>query len=510
MDLRSGVAIEEIADGGMLAGEVDGEPAMLVRRGEEILAAGASCTHYHGNLAEGIVSGDTVRCPLHHACYDLRTGAATAPALAPIPVWNVEQRDGRVFVTTKRNIPPPPRAKTSVASVGVVGAGVAGNAAAEMLRLQGFAGTITMIGAEETVPIDRPNLSKEYLAGTAPEEWMPLRDAAFYQAQNIELLTGRRATLLDAKTKTLTLDDGSKRAFDAIVIATGSEPVRLSPPGGSRIHVLRTLRDSRAIIALTEKNGEKGKRAVVLGASFIGLEVAASLRAKEVEVTVVAPDQVPLGKTMGVEVGAFIRRLHEEHGVHFRLGTTVATFEGDRVVLATGEPIAADFVVAGVGVRPNTQLAQSAQSDALAIDNGIVVDEYLQSSVPGIFAVGDLAHYPDRFSGERIRVEHWVAAGRQGQTAARNILGMRTPHTAPPFFWSAHYDVTIAYVGHAAGFDRVDIHGSLDKRRALAVYRTGPRLLAVAAIGLDRESLQIEKAMEEGDRAAIEAVIKGV
>ncbi|HXH41562.1 MAG TPA: FAD-dependent oxidoreductase [Thermoanaerobaculia bacterium] len=503
MDLKAGVAIEEIADGGMLAGDVDGEAVLLVRHGKEIFAAGAECTHYHGPLAEGIVSGETIHCPWHHACFDLRTGAPTAPALNPIPVWNVEQREGRVFVTTKREIPPPPRAQTPLASVGIAGAGVAGNAAAEMLRSQGFAGTITMIGAEETVPIDRPNLSKDYLAGTAPEEWMPLRDAAFYQAHNIELLTGRRAVQLDAKTKTLTLDDGSKRAFDAILIATGSEPVRLSPPGAGRVHVLRTLRDSRTIIA----EAAKGKRAVVLGASFIGLEVAASLRAREVEVTVVAPDEVPLGKTMGVEVGAFIRRLHEEHGVHFRLGTTVATFEGDRVVLATGEPIAADFVVAGVGVRPNTQLAQAA---GLSVDNGVIVDEYFQSSIPGIFAAGDIAHYPDRFSGERIRVEHWVAAGRQGQTAARNILGMRTPHTVPPFFWSAHYDVTIAYVGHAAGFDRIDIHGSLDKHRALAVYRTGPRLLAVAAIGLDRESLLIEKAMEEGDRNAIEAVIKGM
>ncbi len=276
MDLKSGVAIEEIADGGMLAGEVDGAAAVLVRQGKEIFAVGSECTHYHGNLAEGIVSGDTIRCPLHHACYDLRTGAATAPALNPIPVWNVEQRDGRVFVTTKREIPPPPRAQTSVTSVGIAGAGVAGNAAAEMLRLQGFAGTITMIGVEETLPIDRPNLSKDYLAGTAPEEWMPLRDADFYRAQNIEVLTGRRATLLDAKTKTLTLDDGSTRAFDAIVIATGSEPVRLSPPGASRVHLLRTLRDSRAIIA----EAAKGKHAVVLGASFIGLEVAASLRAR--------------------------------------------------------------------------------------------------------------------------------------------------------------------------------------------------------------------------------------
>ena len=503
MDLKSGIAIDDIADGGMLAGEIDGEAAVLVRRGADVFAVGGSCTHYHGVLADGIVSGDTIRCPLHHACYDLRTGVATAPALNSIPVWNVEQRDGRVFVTTKRDIPPSAPAQTTVQSVGIVGAGPAGNAAAEMLRREGFAGTIAMIGAEETVPIDRPNLSKEYLDGSAPEEWMPLRDAAFYRDQNIELMTGRRAALLDAKTKTLTLDDGSARAFDAIVIATGSEPVRLSPPDASRVHVLRTLRDSRAIIA----EAVKGKRAVVLGASFIGLEVAASLRAREVEVTVVAPDQVPLGKTMGVEVGAFIRRLHEQHGVRFRLGTTVATFEGDRVILATGEPVAADFVVAGVGVRPNTQLAEAA---GLTVDHGIVVDEFLQTSIPGIFAAGDVARYPDRFSGEKIRVEHWVAAGRQGQTAALNILGRRTPHTAPPFFWSAHYDVTIAYVGHAAGFDRVEIHGSLDDRRALAAYRTGPRITAIAAIGLDRESLMIERAMEDGDAAEVERIVAGV
>jgi len=503
MDLKSGIAMEDIADGGMLSGEVGDEKVVLVRHGKEVFAVGAECTHYHGPLAEGIVAGESIRCPWHHACFDLRTGAPSAPALNPIAVWNVEQRDGRIFVTTKRDIPPSSRAQTTVNSVGIVGAGCAGNAAAETLRREGFEGSITMIGAEETVPIDRPNLSKEYLAGSAPEDWMPLRGTDFYRDQKIDLLTGRRALQLDAKTKTLTLDDGSKRGFDAILIATGSEPVRLSPPGANRIHLLRTLRDSRAIIA----EAAKGKRAVVLGASFIGLEVAASLRAREVEVTVVAPDQVPLGKTMGVEVGAFIRRLHEEHGVHFRLGTTVSTFEGDRVVLATGEPIAADFVVAGVGVRPNTQLAQSA---GLTIDNGIVVDEFLQSSAPGIFAAGDVAHYPDPFTGNKIRVEHWLAAGRQGQTAARNILGRRTPHTAPPFFWSAHYDVTIAYVGHGEGFDKVEIHGSLDERRALAAYHAGSKIIAVAAIGLDRESLLIEKAMEAGDRSAIDAVIAGI
>jgi NADPH-dependent 2,4-dienoyl-CoA reductase/sulfur reductase-like enzyme/nitrite reductase/ring-hydroxylating ferredoxin subunit len=503
MDFKSGIAIDQIADGGMLAGEIDGENVVLVRRGGEFFAVGAECTHYHGPLADGLLAGDTIRCPWHHACFDLRTGAATAPALNPIPVWNVEQRDGRVFVTTKREIPPAAPVKTNVGSVGIVGGGVVGNNAAEMLRREGFAGSITIIGAEETVPIDRPNLSKDYLAGTAPEEWMPLRDADFYRAQNIEFLTGRRVMQLDAKTKTLTLDDRSTRSFDAILLATGSEPVRLSPPGATRVHVLRTLRDSRAIIA----EAEKGKRAVVLGASFIGLEVAASLRAREVEVTVVAPDAIPLGKTMGAEIGAFIRRLHEEHGVRFRLGTTVATFEGDRVILATGEPLLCDFVVAGVGVRPNTQLAEAA---GLTADHGVVVDEFLRTSAPGIYAAGDIAHYPDRFSGKSVRVEHWVAAGRQGQTAALNILGRPTPHTAPPFFWSAHYDVTINYIGNAAGYDRVDVHGSLDDRRALVAYRVGDRIAAVATIGLDRESLQIEKAMEDGDVAAVERIVASI
>jgi NADPH-dependent 2,4-dienoyl-CoA reductase/sulfur reductase-like enzyme/nitrite reductase/ring-hydroxylating ferredoxin subunit len=503
MDFKSGIAIDDLSDGGMLAGEIDGENVVLVRRGKEIFAVGAECTHYHGPLADGIIAGDTIRCPWHHACFDLRTGAATAPALNPIPVWNVEQRDGRAFVTTKREIPPAAPARTNVSSVGIVGAGPAGNAAAETLRREGFTGTITIIGAEETVPIDRPNLSKDYLAGSAPEEWMPLRDADFYRAQNIEFLLGRRAVLLDARAKTLTFDDRTTRSFDAILLATGSEPVRLSPPGAARVHVLRTLRDSRAIIA----EAAKGKHAVVLGASFIGLEVAASLRAREVEVTVVAPDAIPLAKTMGVEVGAFVRHLHEEHGVRFRLGTTVATFEGDRIILATGEPLPCDFVVAGVGVRPNTQLAQIG---GLAIDHGIIVDEFLRTSAPGIYAAGDVAHYPDRFSGKSVRVEHWVAAGRQGQTAALNILGRPTPHTAPPFFWSAHYDVTINYIGNAAGYDRVEVHGSFDDRRALVAYRVGDRIAAVATIGLDRESLMIEKAMEDGDVAAVERIVASI
>jgi NADPH-dependent 2,4-dienoyl-CoA reductase/sulfur reductase-like enzyme/nitrite reductase/ring-hydroxylating ferredoxin subunit len=500
-DLKQGISLNELADGAMLGGHVDGEAVLLVRRGGEIYAIGGTCTHYSAPLAEGLVVGNTVRCPWHHACFDLRTGEAVrAPALSAVPVWAVERRGGKVFVTGKadapkvRPLPPPPT------SIGIVGAGAAGAAACEMLRKSGYTGAITVIGAEETLPVDRPNLSKDYLAGTAPEEWMQLRTPEFYSEQNIEVITGRRALQLDPSTKTLTLDNGVRRAFDAILLATGADPIRLTPPGAERVHVLRTLKDSRAIIA----EAEKGKKAVVLGASFIGLEVAASLRARECDVTVVAPEEVPLAKPMGAELGAFIRSLHEAHGVRFRLGTTASKFEANRVVLASGEPLEADFIVAGIGVRPNTLLAQLAR---LRVENGVVVDERMQTSARGIYAAGDIALYPDHYSGRMMRVEHWAVAEQQGQTAARNMVGIDTPHTAPPFFWSAHYDVTIAMVGNSLGYTRTEVHGSLAERRALIAYFAGDDAIAVATIGLDREALLVEAAMEQGDRAEVKRII---
>jgi NADPH-dependent 2,4-dienoyl-CoA reductase/sulfur reductase-like enzyme/nitrite reductase/ring-hydroxylating ferredoxin subunit len=503
-DLEQGIPLDDLADGAMLGGHAGGEAVLLVRRGREIYAIGGTCTHYSAPLAEGLVVGNTVRCPWHHACFDLRTGEAVrAPALSAVPVWKVEQRAGKVFVTGKgeapkpRPLPPPPD------SIGIVGAGAAGAAACEMLRKSGFTGAITVIGAEETLPVDRPNLSKDYLAGNAPEEWMQLRTPEFYAEQNIEVITGRRALQLDPSTKTLTLDNGVRRAFDAILLATGADPIRLTPPGAERVHVLRTLKDSRAIIG----EAEKGRKALVLGASFIGLEVAASLRARECDVTVVAPEDVPLAKPMGAELGAFIRKLHESHGVHFRLGTTASKFEANRVILANGEPVPFDFVVAGVGVRPNTMLAQLAR---LRVENGVIVDERMQTSAPGIYAAGDIALYPDYYSGRKMRVEHWVAAEQQGQTAARNMLGIDAPHTAPPFFWSAHYDVTIAMVGNSLGYTREEVHGSLDERRALMAYYIGDDVIAVATIGLDREALMVEAAMENRDKAEVKRIIGSV
>ena len=503
-DFTQGIERSDIPEDGMLLGNANGEAVLLVRRGGDVFAVAATCTHYGGPLADGILSAGVVRCPWHHACFDARTGQAVRPpALNPLRRWTVERRGSRVFVGQPLAAPPAPRTPPSaVESVVIVGAGAAGNAAAETLRREGYAGLVTMIGTEPSVPVDRPNLSKDYLAGTAPEEWVPLRGQEFYSAQEIELVLGTRVAALDPKARRVQLSDGTSRSYGALILATGAEPVKLTVPGSDKplVHYLRSLADSRAIIASTRG----AARAVVVGASFIGLEVAASLRTRGLEVHVVAPEARPLERIMGAELGDFVRALHEEHGVRFHLRHAVGTIEDGAVVLDDGARLPADLVVAGVGVRPAVALAEQA---GLRVDRGVVVDEYLESSAPGVYAAGDIARWPDPSSGKPIRIEHWVVAERQGQTAARNILGAREPFRAVPFFWSQHYDVCISYVGHAEGWDGVEVAGSIVEKSCLVAFRTGGRIAAVASISRDRESLRAEALLERDDQAGLEALL---
>ena len=496
-DLTQGIAIDAISDGGSVTGQADGEAVLLVRQGSEWFAIGASCTHYGGPLGEGLIVGDTVRCPWHHACFSLRTGQSLRPpALKSTSCWTVDQRDGKVFVTGKAPSPPMPGGSAGrarhPASVIIVGGGAAGDNAIATLRLEGYAGPITVVDPETDAPYDRPNCSKDYLAGNAPEEWLPLRPADSDRDQGIERLAGRRVTALSPRDRRISLDDGTTRKYGALLLATGATPVRL-PQGvvgaDATVHYLRTLADSRAIIAAAKD----ARRAVVLGASFIGLEVAASLRARDLEVHVVAPDKRPLERVMGAELGDFIRRLHQEHGVTFHLEQQAREIGGGVVTLANGERLSADLVVAGIGVRPNVELAEAA---GLALERGILVDERLQTGAPGIFAAGDIARWPDPHTGERIRVEHWVVAQRQGQTAARNILGLGQRFDQVPFFWSQHYDVPINYVGHAEQWDDIEEDGDVAARDCTVRFRKAGRTLAVATVYRDRESLETELAME--------------
>jgi NADPH-dependent 2,4-dienoyl-CoA reductase/sulfur reductase-like enzyme len=410
--------------------------------------------------------------------------------------WVVERKGDTVRVAGKRPATRAPTAGADIDTIAIVGAGAAGEVAAETLRREGYHGSIILIGAEPVGPVDRPNLSKDYLAGNAPEEWIPLRDADFYLTQEIELITGVAVTAIQAGERHLLLADGRKIEWDRLLLATGADPVRLPIPGAERIRYLRSLADSRAIIAAAAN----ARRAVVIGASFIGLEVAASLRSRGLDVQVVAPEQRPLEQIMGAEVGDFVRALHEEHGVGFHLGTRPRAIEAGGVVLESGATLPADLVVAGVGVRPATALAEQA---GLTLDRGVLVNEFLETSRPGVFAAGDIARWPDPHSGERIRVEHWVVAERQGQAAARNMLGRRERFDAVPFFWSQHYDVTIAYVGHAESWDAVEVRGSLAAHDATVAYRKAGKVLAVATVFRDGVSLEVEAAMERGDSAAL-------
>jgi NADPH-dependent 2,4-dienoyl-CoA reductase/sulfur reductase-like enzyme/nitrite reductase/ring-hydroxylating ferredoxin subunit len=494
-NLSLGVPLANIPDGGMLLGHVSGEGVLLARRDQELFAIGAECTHYHGPLAEGMLVGDTVRCPWHHACFSLRTGEALrAPALNPVSCWRVNQRNGAVYVAEKVEAAPQrtarPRRPEPEAIV-IIGGGAAGEAAAEMLRREGYSGPITIFSDDDAPPCDRPNLSKDYLAGNAPEEWVPLRPPEFYREKKLDLRLRTRITAIHPGSREIELGDGSRQRYSVLLIATGAEPVRLGVPGSDlpHIHYLRSLADSRAIIA----KATASRQAAVIGASFIGLEVASSLRARGLEVHVAAPEARPMERVLGTEVGDLVRRVHEEHGVVFHLGTTPAAFDQNGVVLQTGGRIAADFVVVGIGVQPRTALAEQA---GIAVDRGVAVNEYLETSIPGIYAAGDIARWSDRLTGDRIRVEHWVVAERQGQTAARNMLGARERFDAVPFFWTQQHDLLLNYVGHAPQWDRIDIDGRLEAKDCAVTYRHRSRKLAVVTIGRDRENLAAELELE--------------
>jgi apoptosis-inducing factor 3 len=499
-DLAAGVAIGQLAQDATLLGRVGDQAVLLARAGEELFAVSATCTHYGGPLAEGLRAGDTIRCPWHHACFSLRSGAPLrAPALNALDCWRVERSGDTVYVREKRSPAGIVRAAADGAprSVVIVGGGAAGHCAAETLRGEGYDGRITLISADSAAPCDRPNLSKDYLAGNAPEEWIPLRPAEFYSEQRIELRLGTRATAIGTAARAVELEGGETVPYDRLLIATGAEPVRLDVAGSGlpHVHYLRSLADSRSII----QAAEHGTRAVIIGASFIALEVAASLRTRNLEVQVVAPEALPMARIFGSELGRLIQGLHEEHGVRFHLGTTARSIEPAAVTLSNGARIGADLVVIGVGVRPLSGLAEAA---GIRVDRGIAVNPYLETSVPGVFAAGDVARWPDPHSGESIRIEHWVVAERQGQTAARNMLGRRERFESAPFFWSVHYGVQINYVGHAASWDQIEIEGRVEAKDCKVSYRRAGRTLAVATIGRDLESLRSEVELERSQGGA--------
>jgi NADPH-dependent 2,4-dienoyl-CoA reductase/sulfur reductase-like enzyme/nitrite reductase/ring-hydroxylating ferredoxin subunit len=494
-DLTQGVPAKDVAEGHLLAGHVGGEAVAVARVDGEVFAIGGSCTHYHGPLSEGLVVGHTVRCPWHHGHFCLRTGEALAgPPIDPVAVWKVEERDGKIFVgeAAEAKNPKPKAAGKGPRLILIAGGGAGGFAAAEMLRRQGYDGALSLVSADADAPYDRPNCSKDFLAGEAPAEWMPLREDGWYKDHDIDLKLKTEITKFDLGAGSASLKAGADLKFDALVLALGAEPQRPSIPGFDhpKVFTLRSLKDAEAIAAAAKG----AKRVAIVGASFIGLEAAASLKHLGLDVHVVAPEEIPLAHVLGDEVGQWIRGLHEAAGVVFHLGRKITGFKDGKLDLDDGDPIEADFIVAGTGVKPRTALAEAA---GLKVDKGVVVDRWLRASANNVYAVGDLARFPDADTGELIRVEHWVHAERQGQHVARLLLGDDAPFTDTPFFWSVHQGKTINYVGHADAFDKPKVQGSLKDEKAVICYAKDGRDLAMATVGDDLASLKAGRTFEK-------------
>lgn len=495
-DLSKGIDASRVVEGRPLEGRVGEQAVVLVRRGETIHALGAHCPHRGAAMASGLVVGDTIRCPWHHASFDLADGAARAPSLEPLPCFRVERDGDSVRVTGRATFDTPPVADADATdatgavpdSVVVVGAGAAGDALVGTLRAHGYGGAVTLLSADARVPIDRTNLSKGYLSGDMEDESaLALRGEGFYAERDITLRLGARVESIDRDAHAVVLAGGERVPYAKLVLATGAEPRRLSVPGADgddRLHVLRSLEDARGIV----EAAKGARRAVVVGASFIGLEAAAALRARDVETTVVAPEDVPLASVMGETLGRFVRELHEENGVRFRLGAEVAEIVEDGVRLEDGETLPAELVVVGIGVTPAVALAEAAGLD---VDGGVLVDARLVTSDPDVLAVGDIASWPDpRADGNgRLRVEHWQVAQRQGECAARNLLGADEPFADVPFFWSKHYGTNIRYSGHAGPDARIDTDGSPSDGDFAALFSDGGERRAMASVGRDRATL---------------------
>ena len=366
---------------------------------------------------------------------------------------------------------------SSIDHIVIIGAGLTGARAAESLRKERFDGSITIVGDEPELPYIRPPLSKDYLRGESEREKALVHPASFYDEQRIEVRRSSTAAEIDPAARRVVLDDGSALPFDRLLIATGAAPRTLPVPGADLpgVHTFRTVADADELRAAAAN----AERIAVIGAGWIGSEVAASLRMLDRRVTLIAPDRVPLERVLGPEVGGVYRDLHDEHGVDLRLGTGVERLVGtdrvEAVETSDGEPIPADLVVVGIGVRPRAELAAAA---GLAVGDGVEVSATLETSVPGIFAAGDVASAWHPFYERRLRSEHWANARFQGTAAGRTMLGSKDAFDRITYFYSDQYDLGMEYRGHGATDDEVVVRGSLAERSFIAFWVRDRRVVA--------------------------------
>jgi len=493
------------------AGEVE---LILVKVEGRIRALNGRCPHHNAPLTDGLLDGDRVLCPWHQSVFRASDGKLMEPpALECLQTYEVEVDGDDVMVDLPEDPAPaaePSMTRTNPSSddrtVIIVGAGAAGIAAAQEMRRTGFEGRLIMLSDDPRQPYDRTQCSKDYLAGKAPEEWMPLKPASFYSDADIELVE-HQVDAFDVADRRITLPGGAVIEADGLLLATGGEPRRLEVDGADLEGVmsLRTWIDAERLA----ERADAVDRVVLIGASFIAMEAAASLRQRGVaEVIVVAPEEVPFHTTLGPRLGEHLRGLHEEHGVEFRLGRTAQSFQGTErvrtVTLDDGEKIDTDLVLVGVGVRPATGMIRGIE---LEPDGSVLVDELLRVC-KGVYAAGDIATYPDWRTGAPTRIEHWRTAQQQGMIAGRNLAGGVQPFRAVPFFWTMHYDAVLGYVGHAPEWDDTILHGNLEGRDFTLYYVRGGRVLAAAAMGRDRQLNALHELMQlEREPSAAELAV---
>ncbi|PIE31510.1 NAD(FAD)-dependent dehydrogenase [candidate division KSB3 bacterium] len=495
--------VSDIQAGEMKQISVEGGEILLVKTSNGTISAlGAHCTHYDAELANGVLVEDTIVCPWHQACFCAKTGDLKhPPALDSLPSYEVEIRGEDIVVklpeklkrrrvSEKVSYDPERDSRTFV----ILGAGAAGNAAAQTLREDGFRGRIVMISREKCLPYDRPNLDKEYLVGNAPETWLPLRSEKFYQNRDIELQLGKTVIAVDIASKTLTFLDNETLPYDKLLLATGGTPRLLDIPGSElpNIYPIRTQEDAKAV----NQACEGASRAAIIGASFIGLESAFSLRQRGLDVTVIAPEEVPFESTFGKEIGAMLQQMHEENGITFALGSGVEQFEGkhrvEAVILAHGTRVEADIVILGIGVNPNVGYLQGIE---LQPDRSVKIDETFHVT-DDVYAAGDIARFPDWRSSDGIRIEHWRTAEQHGRDAAHNMVGKNVSVSeSVPFFWTKQVDVNIRYVGHVKHWDEMIIDGDIASKTFLAFYIKHNQVYAVAGCKRDQEMGVIHELM---------------
>ncbi len=492
---RVGSADSLLRDGEMTRLELEGKPVVVARAAGAYYAFGGNCPHYGAPLDQGVLNGHTLMCPFHHACFDVRTAVRLEPpALNDLARFPTRIENGEVLVSLPNDNQRQPEGKRDPADSRqfvIIGGGAAGNAAAEELRRQGYRGAITILSSVETPPIDRPNLSKDYLAGEAEPDWIPLRDTGWYAERDIDLRLNTTVSNVDPSAHTLTLEGGETVHYDKLLLATGAVPRDLKRvPGGDLdgILTLRSLADADRILS----QAKQGDRVVIVGASFIGMEVAASLgKGQTLAVTVVDMVDLPFQKVLGDRIGKVFMDEHAANGVTFHLSAQIERFVGENgrvagVQLGSGETLPADFVVVGVGVRPATDFLKEFRDRLNERDGSVEVNAQLQSSDPDVYAAGDVTRYPIPDGGSQ-RIEHWRTAQQHGMVAARNLLGQgEDVNQHVPFFWTSQWKLTLRYVGHANSWDEIIYRGNPEAKEFAAFYLKDGQLKAAAGSKRDQ------------------------